>query len=52
MNIGSQVVNYLANCISGLHIKTQVVSHKAKEEAESGTPDRLETIQVYILNGF
>ena len=31
-NIGSQVANWLANYIAVLHIKTQVVSHEAKEE--------------------
>ena len=36
--------SYVANCIAGLHIKTQVVSHEAQEEAESDIPDRLETI--------
>ena len=40
-NIGSQVANQLANynCTAGLYIKTQMVNHKAKEKAESGTPE-------------
>ena len=42
VNIGSQV----ANCITVLYIKTQVVSHQAKEEAESSTLDRLKTTRV------
>ena len=52
VNIGSQVANYLANCIAGLHIKTKVVSHKTKEEAKSlsGTPDRFEITWVYVAS--
>ena len=44
VNIGSQVANYgsyVSNCIAGLHIKIQVVSHEAKEEAASPTDSRL-----------